>query len=231
MTVSSEASLDQLLPAWLELTTRTDVALGLEPSEALERAGKLLADLRSGEIAIEGRAIDTERAEVLHALVALTCRHEAGDPKAALADTELVFTYISSLPWPADEFGGPGDILRDCALHGWRLARHFAPWPEFKEWANRIGNVSGARSRAERVLSIAIPERAAEIGLPDERDYFLGEFALTAGTANRVLFRAAEAKLWFQRAEANFALVQNANAHWARVAYQRLSTRGRGAST
>jgi tetratricopeptide (TPR) repeat protein len=29
--------------------------------------------------------------------------------------------------------------------------------------------------------------------------------------------------LWFQRAEANFALVQNANAHWAQVAYQRLA--------
>jgi tetratricopeptide (TPR) repeat protein len=61
------------------------------------------------------------------------------------------------------------------------------------------------------------------IGAYDEREYFLGELALTAGTASRFLFRIAEARLWFQHAEANFALVQNANAHWARVAYQRLA--------
>jgi tetratricopeptide (TPR) repeat protein len=61
------------------------------------------------------------------------------------------------------------------------------------------------------------------IGLHDEREYYLGEFALTAGTANRVAFRTSEAKIWLQRAEANFALVQNSNAHWARVAYQRLA--------
>ncbi|MGH9365224.1 MAG: hypothetical protein ACRD1B_08185, partial [Thermoanaerobaculia bacterium] len=44
-----------------------------------------------------------------------------------------------------------------------------------------------------------------------------------AGTASRFLFRIEEARLWFQKAEANFAIVQNANAHWARVAYQRLA--------
>lgn len=65
------------------------------------------------------------------------------------------------------------------------------------------------------------PGRA--IGLHDERDYFLGEFALIAGGASRFLFRIDEAKTWLQRAEAHFALVQNANAHWARVAYQRLA--------
>lgn len=64
------------------------------------------------------------------------------------------------------------------------------------------------------------------IGVHDERDYFLGEFALTVGTAGRFLFKIEEAKSWLQRAEANFALAQNANAHWARVAYQRLVLAG-----
>ena len=68
-----------------------------------------------------------------------------------------------------------------------------------------------------------IERSAPEIGLHDERDYFLGELALMAGTASRVLFKVSDAKLWFQRAEASFSLVQNANAHWARVAYQRLA--------
>jgi tetratricopeptide (TPR) repeat protein len=61
------------------------------------------------------------------------------------------------------------------------------------------------------------------IGIHDEREYYLGEFALIAGTANRFLFRIDEAKVWLQRSEANFALTQNANAHWARLAYQRLA--------
>jgi len=68
-----------------------------------------------------------------------------------------------------------------------------------------------------------IEEPPREIGLHDERDYYLGEFALIAGAASRVLFRIEEARTWLQRSEAHFALVQNANAHWARVAYQRLA--------
>ena len=61
------------------------------------------------------------------------------------------------------------------------------------------------------------------IGLHDEREYFLGELALIGATANRILFHREEAKHWLQRAEANFSLVQNANSHWARVAYQRMA--------
>ena len=62
-----------------------------------------------------------------------------------------------------------------------------------------------------------------QIGVYDEREYFLGEFALTAATASRFLFRVEEAKSWLLRAEANFALVQNSNAQWGRVSYQRLA--------
>lgn len=68
-----------------------------------------------------------------------------------------------------------------------------------------------------------IEKPVREIGLHDERQYFLGELALTIGTASRFLFRLEDARLWFQRAEAHFAVVHNANAHWARVAYQRLA--------
>ena len=61
------------------------------------------------------------------------------------------------------------------------------------------------------------------VGIHDENDYFLGEFALTAGTASRFLFKVQEAKRWFQRAETSFSLVQNGNSHWARGSYQRLA--------
>jgi len=68
---------------------------------------------------------------------------------------------------------------------------------------------------------LATPER--RIGDFDEREYFLGELALTAGTACRFLFRREEARQWFDRAEANFVLVANAGAHTGRLAYQRLA--------
>jgi tetratricopeptide (TPR) repeat protein len=64
-----------------------------------------------------------------------------------------------------------------------------------------------------------------EIGRFDERDYFLGEFALIAGTACRVLALRERAHRWFDRAEACFVLAQYASAHVARVAYQRLALR------
>lgn len=64
-----------------------------------------------------------------------------------------------------------------------------------------------------------------QIGSFDERDYYLGEFALIAGTACRFLALRDESKRWFDLAEANFVLVHNASAHFARLAYQRLALR------
>lgn len=61
------------------------------------------------------------------------------------------------------------------------------------------------------------------IGLFDEREYFLGEIALLAGTACRLLFRRDEARRWFDRAEAEFRNTVNAISDWARVTYQRLA--------
>lgn len=62
-----------------------------------------------------------------------------------------------------------------------------------------------------------------KIGEFDEREYFLGELALLAGGANRILFHRDEARRWFDRAEANYVRTANASAHFARLAYQRLA--------
>lgn len=67
------------------------------------------------------------------------------------------------------------------------------------------------------------PERP--IGLFDEREYFLGEFALVAGTACRQLSRRDEARLWFDRSEAGFRHTMNTVADLSRLAYQRLALR------
>ncbi len=63
------------------------------------------------------------------------------------------------------------------------------------------------------------------IGLFDERDYFLGEFALIAGTACRQLSRREEARVWFDRAESGFRHTASSVADLSRLAYQRLALR------
>jgi tetratricopeptide (TPR) repeat protein len=68
---------------------------------------------------------------------------------------------------------------------------------------------------------VAKPKRS--IGLFDEREYYLGELALTAGTACRVLFHRDQARQWLDRAEANFTRAANGLAHVARIGYQRLA--------
>jgi tetratricopeptide (TPR) repeat protein len=67
------------------------------------------------------------------------------------------------------------------------------------------------------------PERP--IGLFDEREYFLGEFALLAGAACRQLSRRDEARLWFDRSEAGFRHTMNPVADVSRLSYQRLALR------
>ena len=68
---------------------------------------------------------------------------------------------------------------------------------------------------------VSTPKRP--IGLLDEREYFMGELALIAGTACRVLFRREQARRWFDVAETNVVLVANGTAHVARLAYQKLA--------
>jgi tetratricopeptide (TPR) repeat protein len=70
---------------------------------------------------------------------------------------------------------------------------------------------------------IQTPRR--DIGLFDEREYFLGETALLAGTACRQLSRREEAYVWFDRAEAGFRHTINSIADLSRLAYQRLAER------
>jgi tetratricopeptide (TPR) repeat protein len=268
--LSSRLDLAQLIPAWLELASRAEVSLGLDAGEAFARANELLEGLLDDKALPGDWTPSAENVEVLHALSAIVCREADGRPEDALGDLEAAFRFIATRSWPAEEYGGPGELLSRCALSGWRLARRFANPPVVKTWTERVLANGDVRAAAERAIAAPIADRSSRvgdlkledpevllcvceilhsrldtapspvrdeaeffycfldkparpIGIHDEREYFLGELSLTAGTASRILFRIAEAKVWFQRAEANVALVQNANAHRARVAYQRLA--------
>src|SRR5262249_3720461 len=68
----------------------------------------------------------------------------------------------------------------------------------------------------------SIPEGRSAF-LFDESEYYLGELALIAGIASRVLAQREHARMWFDRAEAWFLLTSNSQADLSRVAYQRLA--------
>lgn len=61
------------------------------------------------------------------------------------------------------------------------------------------------------------------LGLFDERDYFAGDCALTAGNAARQLGMRDEAECWYDRAEAGFRHTVNPAPLLANVAYARLT--------
>jgi hypothetical protein len=92
------------------------------------------------------------------------------------------------------------------------------------ELLRQLVEVEPVRAREEAEFFYRFLETPLRpIGLFDERDYYLGEFAYIAGGACRILARRDEARHWFDLAEANFVLSHNASAHIARLAYQRLA--------
>ncbi len=70
-----------------------------------------------------------------------------------------------------------------------------------------------------------VSRQAQGLGYFDEREFFLGESALLAGTASRLLGDRAETELWLDRADASYRHTINPSASLARVAYVRLSLR------
>ncbi|MFY9550036.1 MAG: hypothetical protein WAU32_02700, partial [Thermoanaerobaculia bacterium] len=91
------------------------------------------------------------------------------------------------------------------------------------------------REKVESTASVVLAESAElyrvivsgsrPLGVFDEKDYFLGETALLAGTASRILGRRTDSDLWFDRAEAGFRHTVNPAPLLASVSYQRLALR------
>ena len=86
------------------------------------------------------------------------------------------------------------------------------------------GNASSALEEAISLYR-SISASTRQLGSFDERDYFLGDFALLAATASRLLGKRADADLWLDRAEAGFRHTVNPSPLLANVTYQRLALR------
>jgi tetratricopeptide (TPR) repeat protein len=68
-----------------------------------------------------------------------------------------------------------------------------------------------------------VSARAATDFLFDERDFFLGEFALLAAGSFRLVGKREETERWLDRADANFRHTVAPGSHLARVSYIRLT--------
>ena len=88
---------------------------------------------------------------------------------------------------------------------------------------NRVTALPSAMVHDAAFLYGFLESSKREIGLFDERDYFLGEVAMLAGAGCRYLSRREEAWVWFARSEEAFARTRNAAAELSRLAYQRMA--------
>ena len=194
--------------------------------------------------------------------------------ESALEASEALFNFVTRSRWRVPDFQERAEVLRSCALAGWRSARQAkapgvaAAWfARMKELAsldeldallpNGIppGNVSvppceeAELCQPETLLTIcgllrkqidsspqAVLDRASfvyeflegrttPVGRFDEREYLLGELALIAGIACRLLSLRREARAWSDRAEAAFGSTVNAVVEVLRVNYLRLALR------
>jgi len=130
--------------------------------------------------------------------------------EAALAEASayLQLPIESRVDTDAQILGSPDALLSLCNILRDRI--NSAPSVIAEEAARLYGQILAAESFA---------------GVFDERDFFLGETALIAGTAVRILGKREETERWLDRADANFRHTLNAAANLARVAYARLSLR------
>lgn len=88
----------------------------------------------------------------------------------------------------------------------------------------RVNTAPSMVAEEAATLYRRLAEASADaVGLFDERDFFLGETALIAGGACRLIGRRAEADRWLNRAEAGFRHTVNPAPQLARVTLERLA--------
>lgn len=123
-----------------------------------------------------------------------------------------------------------GSIRAPGASHGFHAALTSSFEPEAMlsvcERLREDWGVSPSLVRQEAELFYRFLQAPGMSAWPfDERDYFLGELALIAGTASRQLSGWDQARVWFDRAEVAYERTATTTADLARLAYQRLALR------
>jgi len=220
------AVLDDVAIDVLHAACRLLVDSGLDhAASVLERASLLHAFLERATWPEPGFE---ERAELLAACAFMAWRTSRWSRSPVVHEWEGKFTAAARMPSPvrfrAEALLASMEELDDEALTGELDDTETLLTVCVRLRDQMETSTTSVRADAEFLYrSVEKPKRA--IGVFDERDYFLGETALLAGTACRLLARREEATGWFERAEASFRLTVNAVADWSRVSYQRLALR------
>jgi tetratricopeptide (TPR) repeat protein len=244
-------SLMVAIPRWLALCRISAPNLGLERDDARARAVVLLDQLQRGDARDSNQEMTADEIDTLHAAVELLSEESDFSRRCALGYP--LYLHARALVWP-DPLGERDDLLHALGSLLRRTAREEdydsaarvlqVPPAERSGRSHELGLerpevlVSLARILWEQIerdpeplraeaefFYLHLAERVRPIGAMDEREYFLGEFALIAGTRCRILSRRDEARLWLDRAEANFRLTVRIQADLSRLAYQRLALR------
>jgi tetratricopeptide (TPR) repeat protein len=244
-------SLMVAIPRWLALCRISAPNLGLERDDARARAVVLLDQLQRGDARDSNQEVTADEIDTLHAAVELLSEESDFSRRCALGYP--LYLHARALVWP-DPLGERDDLLHALGTLLRRTPREEdyesaarvlqVPPAERAARGDQLGlqrpEVLGAlvqvlwargETAPEQVRSeaayffgfLANPRRP--IGVMDEREYFLGELALIAGTQCRSLSRREEARLWFDQADASFRLTVGIQADFSRVAYQRLALR------
>jgi tetratricopeptide (TPR) repeat protein len=133
--------------AWVARTSLASVDSGLDTEKALALARDFLAELRADSLDPSEACLDDNAIEVLHAAIEVIASSAAPEDAAlALDDIRRLHSFISAASWPESGFGEKQELLNDCSLWAWRLAR-LADKPSLaQEWAGRLepGPVSTA---------------------------------------------------------------------------------------
>ncbi|MFN2633291.1 MAG: hypothetical protein ABR610_07755 [Thermoanaerobaculia bacterium] len=94
------------------------------------------------------------------------------------------------------------------------------------ESLKRIANSDPVRVSAEaEAVHASLSKLPLPVGLFDEKDYYLGEFALLAGQAFRLLGQFENAERWLDISEGSFCHTLNSPPSILRVAHARLAVR------
>lgn len=237
--------LKRQIAAWLAVTGQARPSVGLDEQEASRRADDLLSAILENRVRPESLEPNEETKQVL-SIIVRRLKESILDPGQRLHQADAVYQFIRRLRWPTDEFGEQRDLLLECAEIGWGAIglsvtevderRRSKKWEQMQRFgADPIPNLPALIGALSEQLDMApnVAARGAEdlygrlcgrdLGLFDEKGYFLGEISLIAGGAHRHLGNYEKCAAWVGRAQAAFLEMVNSESQLANVSYASLA--------
>ena len=105
------------IAAWLALAADFEPNSGLAPEDARRHGARLLAAILAGSLRAADVELSEEFKDVLSAVVGSLRDFEPVHELCATAD--VVYQFISRIPWPERQLEEKQDLLRECAEIGW----------------------------------------------------------------------------------------------------------------